>query len=354
MTMKRLLLFPVVIILCFPVFGQQALTRYFPAGQTNAGILIESYVSPMAKDMGSLMNNGWVNTGATHKRFGFDLSVTVNTVPITSSGQFFTPPNTIGTNFNSTDQYSGPTPTGASTDQIPTAYGPKSWYPKFTNTSGSNAGVTFQGPDGAPPKTGSLNYQILPTIQLGFGLFKNTDIRIRYTPQETFNTVKVGNYGFGLMHDLKQHIPGIKMLPFSLSVFLGYTQLKGTVDLSGNYAGSNQQGQTTSSAVTGQVIISKSLSIITFYGVLGYNQSSTKFDVKGTYNVNSFYSNPELSLSLPSPFTLTDPYSYSFSTKGFRATGGARLKAGPIFINGDYTFFNSQKLITLGAGLWFR
>lgn len=341
--MKRLLI-PVALLIGSAAFGQKALTHYFPAGQANSGVLVKSYVSPLGEDLGTLLNSGWYTTGATHSRLGFDIGLTMNTVFIGSGRKEFSDPQLSGLQFNGTTMGG---------DKVPSVYGQKKNYPLFSNTGGPNQGVPFRGPDGIDPHdTYGVNGQVLPTLQAGVGLFANTDIRLRYTPQTTINGIKSGSMGAGIQHDIKQHFSGLKLLPFSLSLFVGYTKLDGSVDLSGLYAssGTTQKGAISGSAYTAQAIISKSLGVITFFGSIGYSSSSTKFDVKGTYVVDQTSDG----LPLIAPYTMTDPYSYTFKTSGMRLTGGTRLKLGPFFLNGDYTFFNSQQLLTVGTGFTFR
>jgi hypothetical protein len=339
-------------------YGQKALTHYFPAGQNNASVLVENYVKPMGEDLGALGNNGWYNTAATHKRFGFDISLTMNAIFLPSDHKYSTPPSLTGTSFNGTV-----TPSGT-IDRVPTVYGNEKEYPSFLNNAAasSNKLIPFVGPDGVDPqKTYGVNAAVLPTLQAGIGLFANTDLRVRFTPQTKIGDFKAGSFGFAVMHDIKQHIGGLKDLPFSMSVLVGYTQVDGKVDLSGAYgqsatnsSGAGQEGKTSSASTTAQLLISKSLAIITFYGGLGYNTSTTKFDINGTYYVDQAYNNPAPTVPLPNPFTLTNPYHYSFKSSGFKATLGARFKLGPFFLNGDYSFYGSQNLLSVGAGFTFR
>lgn len=350
--MRRLLL-PCAMIFCGAAFGQKALTQYFPAGEANAGLLVQGYIRPMSEDIGTLASNGWYNTAATHKKFGFDISITMNSVFLSNSRKSFTEPALTNTSFLGT--------TPSNVDLIPSIYGKKGDVPNFANSLSApqNPGVPFQGPEGIDPKnTYGVNAQVLPTIQAGFGLFAKTDIRARYTPQSSINGITTSSLGGAIMHDIKQHIPGLKQLPFSLSILVGYTQVNGKVDLSGTYGpssgdGSAQEGKITSSATTAQALISKSLGFVTFYGGLGYNSTTTKFDVNGSYVVSEAVTQAG-TVPLTDPFTLTNPYKYSFKTSGFRFTGGIRMKLGVFFLGGDYTLYNGQQLLTVGTGFTFH
>lgn len=331
-----------LLMLCAVVASaQNDLTKFFPAGEENAGALIEEYIGPVAEDLGVLINNGWYTTAKTHGKFGVDLTITLNNVLVSKDRKYFDMPgNLSGVSFN------GTTDGG---NKIPTAYGPEDEYPLFENTAGPNAGTTFEGPDGFEPgKSHPLDAQVLPTLQLGIGVFKHTDLRIRYTPRYEINNVKVDNWGIGIMHDIKYHIPGLKELPFSWSLFLGYTRLNGTVDHSGQFAGSGQEGKATGNGFTIQTIISKSFKVVTFYGSLGYQRSTVGYKVNGTYEVGT--PGGESTVYLITPFTLTDPYDYDFTVQSIRGTAGIQFKFGPVLLNSDFTFAHARSLVTVGFG----
>lgn len=347
--MKKLLVF-FVLLASTQLIAQKNIVKFFPAaavptgGQANVQQLVEGYISPITKDFGSLVNNGWYNTAATHKKFGFDLTVTVNSLSAKSEDKTFFIPTLSGVQFDGT--------TGLS-DKAPTAYGKESDFPKFHYTSGLNIGRAFQGPDG-----GDINKDLpvgsiaVPTLQAGVGLWANTDLRIRYTPKVTLGDNELENWGVGVHHDIKQHIPGMKELPFSLAVFVAYSQLKATTNLSGFYdaAGTTQEGVGKTSAYTAQVMISKKLAIVTFYGAVGYNGAKTKYSIDGTYVVNKTGDGT----ALTSPVTLTNPFNLTTKVNGVRATAGIRFNFGPVILNGDYSLVNSKGMFTGGFGFTVR
>lgn len=336
------------------------IARFLPAaavasgGAANVQYLVGGYVAPLAEDLGSLINSGWYNTAENHKRFGFDLSVNMSTIFIDDQSKFFQIDPTKLTGIGYLGTVTGNQP-------MATAYGPESEVPTFTYNGLPNAPGGFNGPGG-----GNLSGDIpigsmaVPTIQAGLGLFANTDLRFRFTPATSINNTEVKAWGVGALHDIKQHIAGLKELPFSLSVLLAYSNMTVTTDLgglfetasgSGSYAGQQGVGETT--AFNAQVLISKQIPVLTFYGGLGYNSSTTTYSIKGDYFVDHTYTvagQPPLA----QPVSLKDPYKQEFSNNGFRFTGGIRFKFGPIFLNSDYTFFKGDGLLSLGFGATVR
>ncbi|MDZ4714291.1 MAG: DUF6588 family protein [Cytophagales bacterium] len=335
------------------------LGRFFPAaavtsgGAANVRYLVAGYVTPLAEDFGALANSAWYNTGENHKKFGFDLSVSVNTIFVSSTSNYFNIDNTKLTGVSYLGTLSGSIP-------APTAYGPESDIPSFTYNGGPNAGLGFNGTGGGNiSKDVPIGSLVVPTLQGGIGLVKNTDLRFRFTPAVTISGTELKSWGVGIQHDIKQHFPGIKLAPFSMSVLVAYSKLTVTTSLgglyntaagSGTFAGQEAVGET--SAYTAQLLISKSVPVVTFYGGLGFNSATTTYAVNGSYYVDK--AKTVVGDVTLSPVTIKDPYSQEFSTSGFRATGGIRLKFGPFFLNGDYTYFKGKGLLTTGLGLTVR
>jgi hypothetical protein len=325
--------------------AQKNIAKFFPAaavpsgGSANLQNLVKGYITPIAEDFGTLGNNGWYTTAEVHKQWGFDLNVTVNTININSDVTTFAPTPLTGITY-----------TGGTTP-LQTVYGKEGLSPTFLFNAGPNTGISFNGADGADPgKDLPVGALVIPTIQLGLGVFKGTDIRIRYTPTVAVNAVELSNSGIGLMHNIKQHIPGLREVPFSLSVFAGYTSLKISTDLSGLYNGSGQEGVAQTNSITAQLLVSKEIKVLSLYGGLGYNSSTTDYNINGTYQVNTTDSDQ----TLPAPIALTDPFRDSYKQSGIRATAGLRLKFGPITLNGDYTLVSKQSLLTAGFGIAVR
>jgi hypothetical protein len=183
--------------------------------------------------------------------------------------------------------------------------------------------------------------------QLGIGIYKNTDLKIRFVPNTEIGSSKFKMLGFGVLHDIKQHIPGIKLMPFDLSVLVAYNSVQGTTDLEdgglakpASYDGPQEMIYKLKSWVV-QALISKKFSVLTVYGGVGFSSVKTNLDVIGEYEISEG----------AATFVLKDPLSMKFdNAKTARLTGGLRLKFGPLYLNGEYTL---QKYSTYSAGLGF-
>ena len=344
----------VVVVFAFQnLHAQEDLVKYFPAAEVDASgnilslagaeELIGLYVQPMGDGLTSAMNNGWYNSAKTHKKFGFDIHATFNVIFIPSTEELFQ----IPASSNATDVLG----TGA-----PSVYGDENLEPILAVQNGSNSGLQFDGPTGIEVGASIPLFKalVVPTLQLGVGLWKNTDLRLRYTPTFKIDEADVGSWGFGFMHDIKQHIGPLKLVPMSLTLLVAYTQLNVDVDLAGEWSdqgNGDQKGEYSANGFTAQILVGKNFPWIGFYGGLGYNSGNGDFDVNGTYVIDD----PVGTQPGWNQFTVSNPgLSYSYEASGVRGTIGMRLKFGPLMFNGDYTLFGLRNILTIGTGFTFN
>jgi opacity protein-like surface antigen len=301
-------------------------------------LLISAYVSPFMNSVSLGMNQGWYNTAKTHKIAGIDLTITANAMTIPKSDLFFDVTkldlDVVQLESNSRDY-----------PMAPTVFGPDN-QPLFSYTD-KNTGIkeTYLGPGGIDLEGNiGLNMVPVPMANLGVGLPKNTDVKLRFTP-----TIDLGDdsslkiFGIGIMHDVKQWIPGIKLLPFDLSGFVGFTKFKMETYFD-REDHPDQRGLFEMNATTVQGLISKQFSVLTLYGGLGYNLAKSNLAMKGTYDINDDGAvNPNE----------VDPLDLKFSASGFRTTAGFRLKLAVLTIHADYTL-QKYKCLTVGLGVSVR
>jgi hypothetical protein len=184
----------------------------------------------------------------------------------------------------------------------------------------------------------------MPVAHLGIGLPKGTDLKIRFVPTIDLNGEgEFKLFGLGVMHDIKQWIPGLKLMPFDLSGFVGYTRMVLTLNHEQeSMPDANAHSDLTMSATTVQGVISKKFSVITFYGGLGYNISKSKIAVKGTYDVDE-----------DGQGDIVNPVNLKFGASGPRVTAGFRLKLAVLTLHADYTL-QKYSALTAGVGIAVR
>lgn len=276
--LKRML---VVLLISAPGWSfaqnEAELIEFLQAGKRDASKLIGAYVNPMVEGLSYSFNGGWYHTAKAHNTLGFDLGVSVNAVFIPKSKHYFTP-STLGLeNTTLVDPVSG---------KAPTVIGPADRTTYQTSIDIDGNGVPDQsflidGPEGVDFKENfKVSGVVAPTAQLGIGIYKNTDLKIRWMPEVKTSATRVRLLGFGVLHDVKQHIPGIKTLPFDLSVIVAFTKIQGETNVEGEFAkpSSDSRPQLMDYSMNAwlfQALISKKVAVVTFYGGIGFNSIKT-------------------------------------------------------------------------------
>lgn len=321
----------------------------------DANTILNAYLEPFGKAFGNGINNGWYNTAKPHKTLGFDLTLTVNAVLI--------PDADLNYNFNELGLSRFTLNGGDGT--LPTFFGDDASNGQI-NILTTNPLTGQLEPITTEDAPGGIGFSVLPVPipQVGIGLIKNTDIHVRYLPRITIpgaEDVDIQLFGVALRHDIKQWIPGLKFLPFSMSVMGGYTSMSITQPIEVNPPSdatndnpadySTQEFSFTTTGFTGQLLISKKFLFITPYAALGYNTSTTTMDVSGNFPIPLYREDPNNPLT-PEKFILNreDPIELEFNSSGVRATVGLKVSLGPITLHGDYTF---QEYAVATAGLGF-
>jgi hypothetical protein len=336
MNSKKLIL---LVFLAVSTISLQAQTDFDDAIQgsvTDANYILEGYATPFMKVIGYGLNQGWYNTAANHKVAGFDLTITGSPVYVPTSDLYYNVDNNKLKNV----QVVSPTPVGGIAS-VPTIFGPDK-APTYQNIT---TGSQFSGPTGLDLKKSiGGNYVPVPMVQLGFGLPKGIDIKLRYMPKTSVgDNGAIDAFGLGVMHDIKQYIPGIKNLPFDLSAFVGFTKLK--LDIALDDTKPDQHAKFEANTTTIQGLISKKIAVLTVYGALGYNLAKTNLSMVGNYE----FENPS-----PAPPTVVkDPVKFDVTANGMRATGGLRLKLAVFTFHADYTL-QKYKVLTVGFGINVR
>lgn len=304
----------------------------------DANLLTEGYIGPVMRGVGAGFNHGWYNTAKPHQTLGFDLTLTATLMYLPSSDDFYTVDNNQLTQVKLVS-YDGKSISPTGSGNVPTIFGP-SKSPTYEFVAD---GTTFQGPEGQDLKETIKIADALPVpmYQLGLGLPKGFELKVRFAPTVTLTDFKFNLLGIGIMHDIKQYIPGIKMLPFDLSMFAAYTKVKAEQGIDAT-VGQNQKGEIQFNSTTIQALVSKKISVLTFYGGMGYDFTSSSLDLKGTYDLDD-----------DGTAEATDPVNTDFSTSGFRATAGMRLKLAVITFHGDYTL-GQYNALNVGFGINVR
>jgi hypothetical protein len=325
------------------LLAQDDLNKLLSESVQDGEKLIGAYVSPLMKGLSSGLNQGWYNTAKPHKIAGFDLTFTVNAMRIPDKEMFFNT-TTLGLTKLELDPNKALSP---DYPNLPTIIGPAR--PGTLRLKGDNSGNSnFEGPEGLDLKGNIGSNTIpLPMVHLGFGLPKGTDIKFRFVPKTKLgDNSDLNLIGIGIMHDVKQWIPGIKNMPFDLSGFIGYTKFKMNSSFD-DPSVQNGKGAFEMNATTIQALISKKISVLTVYGGLGYNIAKSNLAMLGTYTLDD---DPNQDGNTSDAVKVKDPINLNFAASGPRATAGFRLKLAIFTLHADYTL---QKYSCLSFGFGF-
>lgn len=341
-TLKRLTGVFALSIFSLSAFAQDDIDNLLNENIDDSRKIIGAYISPFMKSISLGLNQGWYNTAKPHKLIGIDITVTVSAMAIPNKQTFFTP-SKLGLTHITLDESSESYP------KAPTMFGPDET-PTFYLKDDQGVripGSEFEGPPGLGMKDEiGRNIMPVPMAHLGIGLPKGTDLKLRFIP-----TIDLGDegslkmFGIGVMHDIKQHIPGIKLLPFDLSAFIGYSRFDLEYNFEeGEISGENQRSEFSIRATTIQGVISKKFSVVTLYGGLGYNIAKSNIGIKGFYDWNE---NGQVEKNERNPIDL------DYAASGPRVTAGFRLKLAILTLHADYTL-QKYNALTAGIGLSIR
>lgn len=302
---------------------------FLEAGAQDANTILGKYLEPAFLGFGYGLNSGWYNTAKPHKLLGFDITPTVTFAMVPTGAEFFT--------INPADYNNITLNSSSPTAQAPTLFGPNlpaDELPLLDYTSGDNT-VSISSPTGLGIEESEVPFNAVPSgmVQLGLGLPKGTELKLRIIPAQTTDDFEFGMFGIGFMHDLKQWVPGLKQLPIDVSGFVGWNRINAKIFLDPDNA-PDQFAEFNTSGFTLQGLVSKKLSILTLFAGLGIATTSTDFSLSGTFDTDAG--------------TFVDPISFDYSSAGPRINVGMRLKLLILTIHADYAI---QKYSTLTAGI---
>lgn len=357
----------VILAALFFLFGNvrsQDLGEVLSVGPQDLERYLELYVAPGMNSLGNGLANGWTNTAKPHKLLGFDVTVGLANGLVPDEDLRF-----VFSGFSQL-QYDGPAgstlptflggePAGGSQLVIPA--GGTISDPNSNQSIVVDEEIRFSPAPGLNAEDFPFVAFPSPYIQVGLGLIKGTEVKVRWVPGSVFENIGDNisapkYFGIGVLHDFKQWIPGMKLLPFDLSAFVGTTRFEYTQDF-GNLSQSFQGGSVSTNggsatlstrATTVQVMISKKIAVFTPYASLGFNAVSSEIQVDGdyTYTVDT--------QAGPQSITFSDPVDLQFDGAGGpRMTVGARLKLLILTLHADYTL-QQYNTFTAGIGISVR
>jgi hypothetical protein len=330
---------------------------------SDAKLLLENYLRPYANIMGANLNAGWYNTAEPHKFGGFDVTATFSIA--------YAPTSALSYDLSALDGLnaivSGPTTIA------PTAAGKMETLPELEYRALVNNPITdateyatlvkVNHPNGL-----GLDFLPLPMAQATIGLFKGTDLTLRYVPEvRVLDYGRIGVFGIGGRHSISQWIPVVNKLKFiNIAVQGGYTKVTtaAQLDMEPNadisVANSpNWDDQFLHMDISGwtvNLIASQSIPVITVYEGIGYSSSLVDFALLGHYPINTITEDetryPQTTYNIVAdPIPEGEMQIENF--KNLRLNAGVRIKLALLTIHYDFTrtLYSTH---TVGVGISFR
>ena len=293
---------------------------------SDATNFLGGYFSPFVESIGAGLNKGWYNTAKPHKLAGFDVSLSLNLITISDEVASFDV-NSIE-NFNS------------NSSSTPSILG-----------SGEGATINYQngkvnGQFVMPDQNIEIKAVPIPTLNVGLGLVKGTEINVRYIPTYEYDIGFIGKgsvelYGAGIKHDILQWLPLKKILPFDLSIQGAFSKFNTSFEVESQ---SVRQGVDLDiQASTVNLIFSKKFAMITAYGSVGQNFLSSTLNAKTNFSLGS-----TSTLNFDFPLEINMP-----KTSEMQASAGVRLQFAIFTLYVNQTF-SSYPSTSAGIGISFR
>jgi hypothetical protein len=348
-----------------PVKGQiREFGNFIVTGTEDAQKLFEAYVTPYANGFGASLTGGWYNTAKPHSLGGFDLTLSLNAAFVPSDHKSFIVDDL---------ELSSLVPSSGADTESPTIAGENESGPQMEYNISQNQ-MTFNAEAfELPPGTG-VGIVPSPMVQAGIGLIKGTEVMVRYMPKVGNDKGKVGLWGVGLKHDIKQWIPVLSSVPIlNVSVMGGYTKLStfvellevspARVNLQDYYQGADngvwddQRVVFSAGSFTGNLLVSADLPIICFYGGIGFARTASNLKLEGNYPMITDFAVEENEMN-PVVTAEEDPLDIEIKNQDGgltkpRVNVGMRFKLGILTLHADYTRAN-YNVLSAGIGISFR
>ena len=319
----------------------QGIENLLLASQEDQNLLFQQYFNPLVTSVNYGMTSGWSHTAKTHKKLGFDITLSLNASFIPSSAEVY---STSGFNSITSSSALLPTALGSETDETIsiTLFGQGS-IPELTTSFTAPSGIKEDLP---------LSLVATPSLQLGVGLPSKTDLIIRYIPARINKNTSIGLKGVGLKHDLLQHfVPSDKVTLVDLSLLVAYSKysVNYNIQKSSNLEGYNQQALMNINNYVVRLISSLDIKALVFYASVGYSKGFSDLKLLGTYDLPYNVADTAEQVII----AVTDPLEVKWNNKSISANAGISFKLAGLRVFADYTTqeYNS---ISLGMSLSIR
>ena len=320
-------------------FAQFDLSTLLEAGSADAETYLENYTAPLFEGFGYAMNGGWYNTGKVHNLGGFDITITGTAAFFPSKKQWWEFSNDDFQNIELKNSTSTKVPTILGPNIDPDQLDEIRLFDEEGEELIRLSPLTGIGLDESDIPIIKSNALPAPTVQVGIGLIKMTEVKLRWVPNISAvnGSLRFNQFGLGVLHEMTSKALRKTEFPLDLSFLISYGRTFSSIELD------ESQDQQVSFAIHGattQFIASKTLSFLTLYSGAGFSGTLTNFNITGNFELSDVGN-------------LVDPI--SIKTRGIspRINLGARILYAYTSIHVEYVL-QEFPLLTIGFGVSIR
>lgn len=327
--------FIIVLIFFFstlPLLAQENLTNLLISGTEDTQRFLNDYLGPGTRGLIYNRAGGWYQGAEVKDPLGFEISLIANGSVNLDQHQSFI--------LNIEDYKNIQFPGGETQKEVATILGENDPAVQILLRSESGGGETsFELPQGI----GAAGANIIPTafLQGRLGLFRGTEVKVRYLPRREFEGANFQILGGAIQHEFTQWLaPG--SFPLAVSGMVVYSVMDGEYDFTNEefVEGTNQRLDSKMDYLMFSGIVSTKFRVVNLYGGISYLSGTSETKLLGTYEIED---NSGETIA-----TLTDPLSLTSDVAGLTANLGLSLRWGFFKVHTEYNFSEFQ---TISAGV---
>lgn len=320
--------------------AQSGFENFFLADKEDAKNLLQGYFSSRINGYANVLNSNWYHTAEVHKPFGFDFSISVNTIVYPSNSKEFSLTGLTSVNLPSRKINSN-TSTGNTNLRTTNV---------TTQINNEDARAIINLPTGE--NSSFLSNSNIPIAQLNIGVSNGFEVMLRLLPtiKPNNNNESLNVFGIGIKKEITNWFSSLKDKPLHISLLMSYANMNVNYGIknqslpSGNISGLevlNGFSEFNLKTFTFQTLASYHFTHFNIFGGLAYNTGNASYETfgefRGQYVTNSGTTTKDIDTS----------NSLDFNSNGVAATLGARLNLRYFKI---FTSYNIQEFSTFNLG----
>ena len=288
----------------------------------NMQVYSQGYIGPVIDAYGSNQISGWQPSGEILQPWAFSFGVQASAT--------FLPDQNVKFNFNEADFNNRIRLKDPSDPVLPTVLGGRTDKQLIYRVEGNQPGGVVYYEEEIPALSGiTTPHNGIPgaSAQIGIGLPWKTEAQLRIVPPINFYNVDHYQFAGGLRHEITQHFSD-EDLKFHITLGGFYGHSKFNYEPEKFLDGKNQEIQLVDNSWNFESVFAYDMKFMSLFGIFGYYNTSTQFDILGTYEFEVEYRNapPPAPPTIKEAFRAKDPISITANNNNVRFGAGVSFK----------------------------